>query len=294
MTIKTTATYLLPDEVYLVIAPYTIHKIFVGELELPPRTREFVVKSLDEITVEIKKSPEVTHFKNDKDQILSIQDHQSQLEQLISLAEPNDYDGLDFQNLEDEYAYKKFIRDWKPQYSEDINTERELLEIDVTEIRLDSGDPDIVSLWNSSMVENYKKLYCFDREEFCKKTLKKLCLEKNLHIDFGGKYTDIKFVKIENSYVLTKCNFLLTGIFKGSLENAKKQKEQLLEKITTIVNLCVAKRDHVEFYSQADLLIELKDIQTLLSQKQRNTYNKFEISISNLITKMEKKLNELS
>jgi hypothetical protein len=288
MTLKLQATFLLPDEIYLIkLDSHFNHKFIVNGLEISKTIREIVVKSLDEIKVEVTQPRKLIHYKNKHDQILSIEEYLQQMEKLEERAELDSYDQLSFDDIDDEYAYKKFVKGWEPQYSEEIY-QREPVEFEIIEICLKSGDPDVVSMWNSSTVENDKKLYSFDREQFFRKTVTEMCQENNVNVEFGNSYSNIKFTKLDGSFAFTRSKVPFSGIFKGNLESVKKAKQILLQEITTIVKLHVAKRDGIEFFNQADLLIELQELCNLKRLTNKQVLNK----ILTLITKMEKNLNE--
>jgi hypothetical protein len=286
MAIKTTAIHLLPDDVYLVKHP-TYCKIIVNGIEVPKNNYNFVVKTLDEIEAEINLPGKLISFKNSSNEtFISPKEYEERLYNLRSKGYLDDYDDIIFDDIDNEYAYKKFLKEWTPVYGES-QIFREPLEIEITEIRTESGDPDIVSLWNSSRLKE-QGLYNLNREEVSKKILATLCQERDLKLEIPS-HGGLKYVKINNSYAFTDCAAsLFSGQFTGSLEKAKKEKQALVDRITTIVNLHSAKRDNKEFFNQADILIELKKLLEPKNIKLTSLLNQ----LSQIISKLEKNLND--
>lgn len=80
------------------------------------------------------------------DDVLSVEGYNYSLQELAKFTT---FDGADeeertWNSLEDEFAYRKFVSQWKPKYKEEITYSEPLL-IDRSHIRQDSGNPYIVA-----------------------------------------------------------------------------------------------------------------------------------------------------
>lgn len=143
-----------------------------------------------------------------------------------------DDDG-DWANIDDEYVYKKFKERWKAVYGEPSIT-REPVEIVVTEVRTNSGHPEIKSLWNASTVLRERCLYSVNTDSFLVSYLNKQCAIRGLRLDVPT-HSGIRFAKIEGKYPFPDNSDHKGRIFIGTL----KQCEEHLSKLEELVNAAV-------------------------------------------------------
>jgi len=165
------------------------------------------------------------------DDILSVEAYNDFIQELKSAADYSDDDGeIVWNNLEAEFAYRKFVAQWKPQYKTETTYSEPLL-IDRSHIRQDSGNPYIVAGFLTGRSD--VPLYSYNRSSAVASLLAKkfesLGLEFKEGLSYGateGKklwsnstHSGLEYVTAFGKYIIGKNLVPKTrGEFKGSFE----------------------------------------------------------------------------
>lgn len=169
---------------------------------------------------------------------LSVEKYNELRSQLLEPAGGNE-DG--FSSIDDEYAYKKFMRDWSPETLVRPAT-YEPVTFQVTEIRRDSGDPDIKSLWNDARLVAQRKMYRVSRLHVAHNTLKQLAAKHGLVVDIPS-HSGIRFAKIEGVYSFDdSMDFTKGPDFIGTVEQCRAEKARIVKLVEAPVLAAAAKK----------------------------------------------------
>jgi hypothetical protein len=264
MTVTLRAIHLVNEGSYLVTRGH--HNLEVDGISVEANT--FVVSDPSSIIFIHTISPQITHYTNDQSDTMTKETFLSQKNDLASKGiEDEEWSGeYTFSDLDDEYAFKLFCRTWKPVYTEK-RIEKEPVTIEITEVRTNSGDPDIKSLWNSPGTNNNAHLYSLNRLTFTIQEFKNYCESCEL-IPIIPSHSGIKYVQIEGHYLNFKDMDYSRGgaSFIGTLEQCKAEKERLHNRIATEVNLFIAKyKTKTGLNNVGELLNNLETIHNLVS-----------------------------
>ena len=169
------------------------------------------------------------------DDILSVEGYNNFIQELKSAADYSDDDGeIVWNNLEAEFAYRKFVSQWKPQYKTETTYSEPLL-IDRSHIRQDSGNPYIVAGFLTGRSD--VPLYSYNRSNAVASMLAKkfesLGMEFKEGLSYGateGKkvwsnstHSGLEYVTAFGKYIIGKNLVPKTrGEFKGSFEHLEK------------------------------------------------------------------------
>lgn len=286
-SIKVEVIHLTEEDCYLVKLGNTGRHFEVSGLRLQGCPGSVTVKSLDEITCYRTIPRIITHYENNGT-TMSIIDYKNSVDELLSKGE-DQYDAYVFDNLDDEYRYKKFTRDWCPVYSESYE-EIAPLEFVISEIRTNSGDPDIISLWNSpTLCDN--KLYSFDRHRFSLKYFQFLCDRKNLENSVPS-HSGLRYAQINNKYIFDSTfDWSKHQDYIGTLEQCKQEKQKILEGIERTIDINTKSKD-AELLDAAGVLAALYKIRNYVgdiipTSKSRTSYSLSINSINSLIKMIE-------
>ena len=287
MTLKLTAVHLVDEGSYLVKFPYNNKNILVSGV-VPESCNYVVVSSLDEIVELYTPSAILTHYTNDNDptQTITPTIYQEQVDLLRAKGEYDDFSGeLVFTNLDDEYAYKKFIKTWNPFYVKQETIKRPV-EIEITEIRTNSGDPDIVSLWNSPALGVDRKLYSINRLDLAVKTLRAICGDNNWNLEIPT-HSGILYAKINNSYVFRGDEFKFATHFIGTLEQSKSEKARIIKRINDVIAIHNSCRNKIDKMTAGYVLGKLRIISDIV---QSSTKSNISMKINDLINDIQEEM----
>ena len=169
-------------------------------------------------------------------------------ELLVNCTEDEDGD-IDWNNLDSEFAYRKFVSFWKPKYKEETTYSEPLL-IDRSHIRQDSGNPYIVAGFLTGRSD--VPLYSYNRSNAVASMLAKkfesLDMEFKEGLSYGateGKkvwsnstHSGLEYVTAFGKYIIGKNLVPKTrGEFKGSfeyLENIYKEDKKWIEDLIQV------------------------------------------------------------
>lgn len=181
----------------------------------------------------------------------SVGDYQEQLEKLSTY---NTFDGAGddertWDSLEEEFAYRKFISQWKAKYKEEVTYSEPLL-IDRSHIRQDSGNPYIVAGFLTGRSD--VPLYSYSRSNAVASLLAKKFESLGMEFKEGLSYSQtegkkvwsnsthsgLEYVTAFGKYIIGKNLVPKTrGEFKGSfeyLENIYKEDKKWIEDLIQV------------------------------------------------------------
>lgn len=173
------------------------------------------------------------------DDVLSVEGYNDFVKELRSAADYSDDDGeIVWNNLEAEFAYRKFVAQWKPKYKTETIYSEPLL-IDRTHILQDTGNPYIKAGFLTG--EAKTPLYSYSRTnavaDLMAKKFESLGMERKEKLSYSqteGKkvwsnsdHSGLEYVTAFGRYIMSKPNLPKTrGEFKGSLEHLTKIYEE--------------------------------------------------------------------
>ena len=206
---------------------------------------------------------------NEQGGIKSVESYQSEKnELLVGATEDSEYsDCYSFSDLDKEFAYRRFLKTWTPVYNE-VHIEKEPVTVELTEVRTDSGDPDIRSLWNAPGMDAKCHLYSLDRLAISVREFKAYCETHELTYTLGGgSHSGIRFARIDGKYLgFDDMDYSRGSLFTGTLEQCKQEKERLQKRVETGVKLFVAKyRTKPGLKNAGDMLDDLDTILSMVS-----------------------------
>ena len=183
------------------------------------------------------------------DDVLSVEGYNDFINQLRNSYTEDEDGDKDWNSLDDEFAYRKFVAQWKPKYKEETTYSEPLL-IDRSHIRQDSGNPYIVAGFLTGRSD--VPLYSYNRSSAVASLLAKkfesLGMEFKEGLSYGateGKklwsnstHSGPEYVTAFGKYIIGKNLVPKTrGEFKGSfeyLENIYKEDKKWIEDLIQV------------------------------------------------------------
>lgn len=251
------AVHLVDEGAYLVTIPWGT-EAEIGGIRTKGST-QVVVGSPDEVKMVIPSQRVLMSFvSTSDDSTLSYEEHAKLKYHLLSFADEDEV----FNDIDQEYAYKKFMAAWTPVY-EEVPATLEPVEFNITEVRTNSGDPDIVSLWNSpNIVGTSKALYALNRLSIGLKALRSFSGVKVTEATHSG----MKYHQLGGEYVFAsdpEFEFK-SPTFTGTLEQCKAEKERIAEKVKKIVRAHIAKTSGVKLDGAAEYRTKIAAVRSTL------------------------------
>lgn len=207
------------------------------------------------------------------DDVLSVEHYEDFRKELLKEAKEyhsdyTDQTELEWSSLDAEFAYRKFIGQWKPKYQVNTTYSEPLL-VDRTHIRQDTGNPYIKAGFLTGQADT--PLYSYSRTNAVASMLankfESLGMEFKEGVSYGAtegkkvwsnsKHSGLEYVVAFGKYIFGKQHLPKTrGEFKGSLEHLTKiydeDKKWIEDHIQTAYNL--------HFRSEAASGVLLKDV----------------------------------
>ena len=234
-------TYLIDEEVV------------TSQLSWNSHSRQVSVKDVENIRQIIKRNILVNFIDKDGCELTSDEYEQTK----CGLEKHNNYndilDETEWDSLESEFEYRKFMQRWKPVYKEETSYSEPLL-VDKTHIRQDTGNPYIVAGFLTGRAD--VPLYSYSRTAAVAGLLEKkfeslgMVFQQNVnYAQTQGKkiwgnstHSGLEYVTAFGSYIIGKNLVKRTvGEFKGSLEYLTKiyeeDREWIENHIQTLYNL---------------------------------------------------------
>lgn len=183
------------------------------------------------------------------DDVLSVEGYNDFINQFRNSYTEDEGGDKDWNSLDDEFAYRKFVAQWKPKYKEETTYSEPLL-IDRSHIRQDSGNPYIVAgfLTGRSDVPLYSYNRSYAVASLLAKKFESLGMEFKEGLSYGateGKklwsnstHSGLEYVTAFGKYIIGKNLVPKTrGEFKGSfeyLENIYKEDKKWIEDLIQV------------------------------------------------------------
>lgn len=254
-----TAVHLIDEGAYIVTLPYG-DSFEVDGIPVTG-TREVVVQNLAGVARVVKTAGEPLHWASVDGETILAADYQA--ERMALLEGASDDGDLSFPTLDAEFAYRKFIARWTQQVRAEPRIKREPVEFEVVEVRVRSGDPDIVSLWNSPNVENDRRLYRVNRDGVMIARFRELCAEHDLGYVIPT-YSALRYAQVEGAYAFDDSFNESRQPFIGTLEQCKAQKQSLRERVERQVRPHAMKKSGAQMQNAGEVALALRGIAATL------------------------------
>lgn len=183
------------------------------------------------------------------DDVLSVEGYNDFINQFRNSYTEDEDGDKDWNSLDDEFAYRKFVAQWKPKYKEETTYSEPLL-IDRSHIRQDSGNPYIVAGFLTGRSD--VPLYSYNRSNAVASMLAKKFESLGMEFKEGLSYSQtegkklwsnsthsgLEYVTAFGKYIIGKNLVPKTrGEFKGSfeyLENIYKEDKKWIEDLIQV------------------------------------------------------------
>ena len=170
---------------------------------------------------------------------LSQFDYRMELNRLESKSVDSDDDELTFANIEDEVAYHRFIKAFKPVYG--MKTfDYEPVEVDIVEVRLDTNSEYIVPIWAASNTIDEMRLYEFYQAEYAYNKFRTYAATLGLEFEFSNGF---EYLKVEGKYAKDLAPLRLHKVV-GSFESIQAPKKYIDDTIEKFLNIELAKKNN--------------------------------------------------
>lgn len=226
--------YLIEDGVYLVENLPFGYRFEIGGMtpKLPA-----VLQHPALLTYQPPARKTITHYVDAEGGRLTVEQYTHTRTVLLSRQDEHG----EFDNLDDEFAWRKFQQRWTPVVVEEPS-EPVSPAFKIVEIRRESGDPDITSLWNEASVPAQRCLYKMSKLAVSVKALGAACTRLGLGWE-RPEHSGVRFAKVEGAYVYDETmDFTRTPPFIGTLESCKKVKQELVERVEAPLLAAAAKK----------------------------------------------------
>jgi hypothetical protein len=258
------ATHLVDDGVYIVEPVYGFGSDWEVDGIPVPQSRQFTVSDLSKvIRVTRSRGPIIAYESAEGEQITAAAHDDRKATLLIGASQDEDGEHT-FPSLDAEFEYRKFIARWRAVYGPEVVT-REAATFTIAEVRRNSGDPDIVSLWNAPHINRDATLYSFNRVGFGIRLVSELAKEHGLTLDQPG-HSGLRFTKLDGAYAFGEPFEYARGreTCIGTLETCKAEKAELEAGIRAIVRIHAIRKSGKQLLNAGDVLVALQDVQTRL------------------------------
>lgn len=190
---------------------FYINDILVSDQSVAYKTGSyFMTKTLPETAYTIKNVTETVEYNNSKAEVLSKEDYESQLTLLLSKREYDEDGDGEFKTLEDELAYKYFLKEWfAKQETREIKTDLEI----IIKLAPVSEYPEIqsVSTWGDIITAKESLFNYFPRTiETVVKVFKEMGVVRAGEHKLGDKFwsnsthSEIEYLKLNDTYIVNK------------------------------------------------------------------------------------------
>lgn len=265
--VKLKAVHLVDQGAYLVEHPWGFGDLEVDGLPAPRQT--FVVQDPRSILRVTRRRGAVLAYVDADGESISAGEYMAQREALIEGSTVDDEGTRVFPSLDAEFEYRKFMARWQEGAREPDAVTKEPVELEISEVRVDSGDSDIVSMWNAPHMQRDRTLYAFDRDRFMVRLCRELCAKGGLDYDnsrTGGEQWDyLRFAKIDGQYAFDDSFDRARGSFIGTLAECKAEKARCHERVARVVHRYALKRADAQLLNAGEVALALRDLQKRLN-----------------------------
>jgi len=187
---------------------------------------------------------------------LSVESFNEQKEQLLAKVNIDSYGDFEFNDIDDEFAYRKFILNWTP-INRIVTTLSDPIEFDISTGIVSTGNPFISSLYVVERITDNStadcSIYTYNRAgaivSIVRETFSELGMTYNGNTTYGATKNsmtwghsnnrfDLQYTMAFGTYVSFLGDYARSGINKGTLESMnalnKHDKETISSKITLL------------------------------------------------------------
>ncbi len=237
----------------------------------------------------------VEHYLNSNGEILTVESYNKKYNEL------NKAEDFEFDNIDDEYAFKKFIQEWKA-----VNTSFEIKTFVEYSIKYNVYNlPKYITPMRKLNGDLKNTIYIYDQAKHILELTEKALLEigylkssreSTIEGEFYLSKDSIRFSKIDKGQFLTikipdLRQYEEKGIYKDTYKTVFELYNSNIINIDKIIKTWYASQTKVDGILYSDLLRELKDINGLVSSidiKQKDTSKRAVINkLNQLIKKVE-------
>lgn len=171
-----------------------------------------------------------------------------------------------FKNLEDEFAYKRFIRDWKPVFEEVVSKEK--IDIEIRHAMLDTGNEFIKSLFcvDSTKPELVQVMFA----QYQMKVVKDWCNKYVPDAYEIPNHSHLEYAKISGQYVFTGTKTEFNGQYPIRImhyDEAVKLLDNEKKKIEGVLYSLLCKIKAIPDVSVKQLIDEIQNVRRYVSEK---------------------------
>lgn len=240
--------------------------------------KEVYVKNPDDIR-KINTYDMLTHYQRGE-QVLSLDDYEILKKDLLKNAKYDDEDGsIYFEDLDDEYAWKKFKRDWK-EIEKTTQVISDPIKIEKINVRYDSGNEFIKNRFFNGMKKDIS-LYEYNREgaiwQIIKDTFNSIGFEYQEEVSYKGTEGKRIWSGRNPEYVVAFGTYLWGNSNKLYLQNSVGTLDDMLEKYED--DKARIKSDIMKKYNSLYRDNSNFDFDSLLSSLNRARTNMFGLKI---------------
>jgi hypothetical protein len=258
MTTTLKAIHLVSEGSYLVQTGG--HKLEVDGI--PFTGHQFVVTDPNQVIRVREIPPKILSYVNGEGKEKTVSDYDSEKKDLLKGAEDRGFGEYEFLDLDSEFAFRKFSKEWTPKYSEP-RVEKDPVELEITEVRTESGDSFIKSLWNAPHVTAKNNLYSLDRNFLSLRTIREACENYELKLEIPS-HSGARFSQVNGKYLFSETLNFSNSSFIGTLEQCKGEKERIVSHIYTELGILVAKEKKIPLSDAGRVHSEVKGIYSLM------------------------------
>ena len=210
--------------------------------------KHVVVQSAEEVQAVHRVPARVKTYKNiGTGETVWALDHDRRIENLREQHGEKDDAGLiAFKDIEKRIEYIRLTEEWRPDEYTEPKIDLQPVSLKVTEVRTDSGDPDITSLWNSPAVTSSNRaLYELNRDVVMLREAVSLCQKHGFNFQNDATRTYLEFAKLDGEYAFHG-GFKESRPFVGTLDECKAEKTRSLERVRSVIRIHLAKKKSLQ------------------------------------------------
>jgi len=267
---KIIVTYFTDKELYYFELPYGEWIVNNKKYTVSNYQPDKLNSLLEPEIFKVNKSTKIKYYENVSEpnmHKIAVDAYSQSLSALIGFAIWSESDEeYRFEKLEDEFAYKKFLRDWKPVYEEVISKEK--VDIEIRHAMLDTGN------------EFIKPLFCVDSTKpelvqvmfaaYQMKVVKDWC---NKHVPDAYEipnHSHLEYAKISGQYVFTGTKTEFNGQYPIRVmhyDEAVKLLDTEKKKIEGILYSLLCKINAIPDVTVKQLIDEIENVRRYVSEK---------------------------
>lgn len=275
------------DGVYLISIPNGLYKVD-GEVLKVSGYGQHEIQALSCEIYPISTASIITHYENSRGTHCTETRYNNKLKELANKGVEDSRYGRTFANPDDEYAYKKWQRDWSAIFRR-VTTVGDALPVEKAVITMDTGCEFITPILSTKAMD---KLYKYDRttatHSLTVSTFTSLGMSFEGNLSYGqtsnkkvwgnSTHSHLEYVTAFGHYLWTKTKQPKQGVYRGNLEQCKAMYDGDKKYIEKIIKSGYAKHfNKCSSFVLGDLLKRLEKIHisSLEVCSKQKTYNEW-------------------